>query len=285
MRKYTKSEGGYIDILFSEPLIGDFTGQEGCFTVTVPEYNWIPGGEIIDVVKPVVATFMKSSFDDILKISNAESLTNIDGDTNMTLVANETHGEGIWHVSLTTAITKIYAEWEESVSSGTTSLAVSYSYDGSSYFTLSNGVSFEPLTTALDLYFKVVMDTNDEHVTPGIDNFIVDINAVGDDRHLILEMTPTERINNAVGLVTVSYDKTSGNLQGEDGDVDSFTCQFFPVDILQKPNPMLTENVEIANIQGTGIRTRVYYTDAYAPEHIEIASITAIGTRTNVKDL
>lgn len=285
MRKYTKAEGGYIDIFFSEPLVNDFTGQEDCFTVTVPEYNWIPGGEIINVVKPVVATFMKSSFNDILKLDSAESVTNVVGTDTITLASNELHGEAIWHIELATNVTKIYAEWDAHSSSGISSVSVSYSYDGISYFSLGNGETFDPARTTTELYFRIALDTNDVHVTPGIKDFIIDIHAVGDDRHMILEMGPYERINNAVGPVTVSYDKTNGNLQGVEGDVESFTRQFTPVDILLKPNPMVTENVTIAGIQGTGTRTRVYYTDAYTSEHVGIANITAIGTRTNVKDL
>lgn len=93
MRKYTKAEGGYIDILFDVPLIGDSTDHEGCFTVVVPEYNWIPGGEIINVNKTVVATFMRSSRDDILRAEEATYMTNIVGETTFSLAAKSSGGD------------------------------------------------------------------------------------------------------------------------------------------------------------------------------------------------
>lgn len=197
----------------------------------------------------------------------------------------ETHGEALWHFAYDSPITKILGSWTEGITEGVSSVTVKYSLDGVAFVPMTNGVTYQVETDSTDLYLKIELDTTDEYVDARITDFLLTVRSINDSRHLVLEMAPTERINNAVGLVTVTYDKTNGNLQGEDGEVENFTRQFTPVDILLKPNPMVTENVEIAGIQGTGTRTRVYYTDVYTSENVRIANITAIGTRTNVKDL
>lgn len=52
---WTKSDGAKIRLTFSEPLIGDVAGNEKAFTVTVPEYDYVPGGTLGDVAKPVAS--------------------------------------------------------------------------------------------------------------------------------------------------------------------------------------------------------------------------------------
>ncbi|MEG2001096.1 MAG: hypothetical protein RR053_06880 [Evtepia sp.] len=50
---FNKGDGAKIKLTFSEPLIGNAAGNEGSFTVSVPEYDYVPGGTISNVVKKV----------------------------------------------------------------------------------------------------------------------------------------------------------------------------------------------------------------------------------------
>lgn len=52
----SKGDGKYIVIEFSKPLIGDVSGNESYFQVSVPMYEYVPGGTLSDVVVPVIST-------------------------------------------------------------------------------------------------------------------------------------------------------------------------------------------------------------------------------------
>lgn len=93
---------------------------------------------------------------------------------------------------------------------------------------------------------------------------------------LLLEFDPVLRFNNAVGLVTVSYDKTIGNLQGVGGVVESFSETFMPTELVPVPNPYHSELITV-DATATVILTRVYYTDAPGDDTLEI-SATATAT-------
>ena len=53
---WAKSDGAKIKITFTQPLIGDVTGNQNAFTVTVPEYDYVPNGSIRNVEKAVLST-------------------------------------------------------------------------------------------------------------------------------------------------------------------------------------------------------------------------------------
>lgn len=54
---WVKGDGAKIKIVFDSPLVGDVTGKQNSFTVTVPEYTYVPGGTIQNVVKTVASTY------------------------------------------------------------------------------------------------------------------------------------------------------------------------------------------------------------------------------------
>ena len=62
MSDFTKADGAKIQITFSEPLTGDVTGNENHFTVSVPEYDMVPGGTLSTVHKAVKSTAARASF-------------------------------------------------------------------------------------------------------------------------------------------------------------------------------------------------------------------------------
>ena len=76
MSEFTKADGAKIQITFSEPLIGDVSGNQAAFTVTVPEYNMVPGGTLSNVAKTVKSTSAKVSYAATIDLS-AGALTDV----------------------------------------------------------------------------------------------------------------------------------------------------------------------------------------------------------------
>ena len=76
MSDWTKADGAKIQITFSEPLIGDISGNQAAFTVTVPEYNMVPGGTLSSVKKAVKSTSAKVIYAATINLS-AGALTDV----------------------------------------------------------------------------------------------------------------------------------------------------------------------------------------------------------------
>ena len=62
MSDFTKADGAKIQITFSEPLTGDVSGNQSHFTVSVPEYDMVPGGTLSTASKAVKSTAARASF-------------------------------------------------------------------------------------------------------------------------------------------------------------------------------------------------------------------------------
>ena len=62
MSEWTKGDGAKIQLTFTEPLVGDATGNQSHFTVSVPEYDMVPGGTLSTVRKAVKSTAARVSF-------------------------------------------------------------------------------------------------------------------------------------------------------------------------------------------------------------------------------
>ena len=62
MSDFTKADGAKIQITFSEPLTGTVSGNESHFTVSVPEYDMVPGGTLSTVHKAVKSMSAKVSY-------------------------------------------------------------------------------------------------------------------------------------------------------------------------------------------------------------------------------
>ena len=76
MSDFTKADGAKIQITFSEPLIGDVSGNQSHFTVSVPEYDMVPGGTLSAVRKAVKSTSAKVSYAATINLS-AGALTDV----------------------------------------------------------------------------------------------------------------------------------------------------------------------------------------------------------------
>ena len=72
MSDWTKADGAKIQITFSEPLIGDVSGNQAAFTVTVPEYDMVPGGTLQNVTKAVKSTYPFSRHSQTIDLSGGE---------------------------------------------------------------------------------------------------------------------------------------------------------------------------------------------------------------------
>lgn len=70
MSEFTKADGAKIQIEFSQPLVGDCAGNEGAFTVTVPEYTMVPGGEIEYNQKTVKSTSVRCFYQETLNLGS-----------------------------------------------------------------------------------------------------------------------------------------------------------------------------------------------------------------------
>lgn len=57
MSIWTKGEGGYIKITFTEPLTSIVSGNQPHFTVSWQEYDMVPGGSLINKTGEVLETF------------------------------------------------------------------------------------------------------------------------------------------------------------------------------------------------------------------------------------
>lgn len=73
---WVKGDGAKIKITFDKALIGDVSGNQAAFTVTVPEYDMVPGGTLSSVAKAVKSTSAKVSYAAMIDLS-AGALTDV----------------------------------------------------------------------------------------------------------------------------------------------------------------------------------------------------------------
>ena len=62
MSDWKKADGAKIQITFDQPLTGDVSGNQSHFTVSVPEYDMVPGGTLSTVSKAIKSTAARVSF-------------------------------------------------------------------------------------------------------------------------------------------------------------------------------------------------------------------------------
>lgn len=85
----------------------------------------------------------------------------------------------------------------------------------------------------------------------------------------------TGRFNNALGNIKVQYDSTKGTLQGRGGPIESFTEEFTPTDLVQKPNPGPAENFKMTAATAVDF-IKVEYNNRYAAENFKITAAVTI---------
>lgn len=70
MSEWTKGDGAKIQLTFTEPLIGDVSGNQSHFTVTIPEYDMVPEGTLSNVVKTVKSTYGRTAYSQTVDLSS-----------------------------------------------------------------------------------------------------------------------------------------------------------------------------------------------------------------------
>ena len=66
---WVKSDGAKIKITFDCPIVSGQTEQQSNFTVTVPEYTFVPGGTLQNVTKTVKSTYALAGVQQTLDLS------------------------------------------------------------------------------------------------------------------------------------------------------------------------------------------------------------------------
>ena len=95
---------------------------------------------------------------------------------------------------------------------------------------------------------------------------------------LLLTMGDLARFNNAVGDVTINYDKALGSLAGLGGAVESFEVTLTPTELVPVPNPHVSETSTVAPTVEVDF-TRIYYTEAQEDETFTVTpSCTVVFT-------
>ncbi len=96
---------------------------------------------------------------------------------------------------------------------------------------------------------------------------------------ILLTMNPLKRFNNVEGDLTVKYDAAKGNLTGAGGAVESFEVEFTPTDLVQTPNPGITDTLTVEMDQINIDFLKITYTEAYM---IETEKITVAPAETTI---
>lgn len=66
---WTKADGAMIELQFSQPLNPVSDADASHFTITVPEYTYVPGGEIVNVSKAVAHVSNKAMLNQLIDLS------------------------------------------------------------------------------------------------------------------------------------------------------------------------------------------------------------------------
>ena len=70
MSEWTKGDGAKIQLTFTEPIIGDASGNQSHFMVTIPEYDMVPEGTLSNVVKTVKSTYGRTAYSQTVDLSS-----------------------------------------------------------------------------------------------------------------------------------------------------------------------------------------------------------------------
>lgn len=66
---FTKADGAKIKITFDQPITAGAASEQSHFTVTVPEYDYVPGGVLQNVTKTVKSTYALAGVQQTLDLS------------------------------------------------------------------------------------------------------------------------------------------------------------------------------------------------------------------------
>lgn len=148
---------------------------------------------------------------------------------------------------------------------------------------IPNFTASQDLSTAR-LWIKVEMSTTDTTVSPELTVLSWVVSAAIDPNKIQIVLTGAGRMKYPQGVVTITYDKETGNLVGTGNvQVEDFTVTFTPNGITPVFNPHDVERISL-NVTATTDRKRIYYVDTKTEEYIEL-TVTATAIRYHINDL
>lgn len=136
---------------------------------------------------------------------------------------------------------------------------------------VSNG---DIINADMNLWIRATLSTEDAIVTPTLRDLWLEEASEPQDK-ILITMDQFDRFNNALGNIKVQYDSTKGTLQGRGGPVESFTEEFTPTGLVQKPNPGLAENFKMTAGAAVDL-LKVEYNNRYAAENFKITAAATI---------
>lgn len=287
MIEFSKEKGSKIMITFDHNLIAPYEGQENNFTVTVPEYKFVPEGPIINVPKTVDRTDLlhKHSF----RLFDLESRTMnntiyVIDEQCIGLASYQTSGSVTFTIpNITLNLHDSRIAWTENSPVGTSIKAFAKVNNGS-WYEIQNGGSFlrESLTNGT-IYIRYDFTTTNTALHAKLYAPYAYTIDMEDRNKLVLYLRDTERFPGAVGDITVSY--TRGDLMGLGGVVENFTETFTPEDLEWFGHPNRDEHLDISSATYTADFIAVTYSDYKSQdEHMDVnAEYTAV--LTNIEDL
>lgn len=316
-RPFVKADGKYIGLSFDETLIGDPTGElpnpvggwaisdneiipvavttSGDYSTSYPAANLIDGDTSTywrASSGGTVGSYIKLQFSEAIILGGFSyyqgtsyyptgfTLHGSSDGENWTALGSATNSEttaGWKTISFANGAGYLY--FKITITSGS-SASTLYIYEIKTYlsmrigneraFTVSGQVyNWVPDGTLQNEVFAVV----DVTIHPTVDNAI------------LLEIQSNNRFESVIGNLTITYDKSLGNLVGYGGPVESFSINFAPEDLIWKGDQNPQEHLEITNITADGDLIRICYSDTKCDEHLEITNITAVGTLTNIDNI
>lgn len=136
---------------------------------------------------------------------------------------------------------------------------------------ISNG---EIITSNTNLWIRATLSTEDTAIAPILQDLWLEEPDTPQDK-ILITMDWWGRFNNALGNIKVQYDSTKGTLQGSGGPVKSFTEEFMPTGLVQKPNPGPVENFKITAATAVDF-IKIEYNNRYAAENFKITAAATI---------
>jgi len=284
MSSFTKAEGAKIVIKFTENLIGDVTGKEdppvGGYVETEIAQNSEIGGQTYDASSytsypsdnafdGTTSTYWRtfSAPPQWIQVDLGEgnayaankfrwyvssyrpNAFNLKGSNDLiawsdALVDDNSPNSTGWHEWEFANTTEYrYYRWE--ITSKYSSYIYVYEIDLYADLAVGNEGAFT-VTGQEPLYIQYPSEELGELVDSDIQIDRVEAYP-STPSQMILHTKPLNRFHNTEGLLTVTYDKNLGNLQGIGGIVDNFSVACTPLDIVRVPNPSVEpENINIA---------------------------------------
>lgn len=314
---YVKADGKYIGITFDETLVGDPTGENPS-----PIGGWAASETEASIASVSTSGNYSSSYPAAKLIDGSTSTywrCPSGGTIGSYFILGFSESVALGGFSFYQSISyyprafTIYGSQDESVWSVIASVTNSETTEGWKKMSFSNGTGYLyykfEITSGSNpstLYIyevkawlaKKVGNEQAFTVTGKVYNWVPNGSLVDEtftvadvllhpsiSNSILLEIVDNDRFESVIGELTVSYDKSLGNLAGYGGPSDSFYISFSPEDLVWKGDQNDQEHLE-ATFEATGVLIRVYRTDSSTGvEHINFTNIVASGVLTNVSDI